>query len=198
MALNLTFPRLSLAPMCAKIKRFFTVTKITWLLVIFAVISALTSVYLWQRMQKIDAFNVAITTGKQPKTDLQSFEAKFATAYWLANNERYKEATLLFNNLQNTATPEQKAAIQFNLGNIFFKRGLFINGTSMTVRDEAEYLFRQAKTAYQQSLRLDPSYWGARHNLDRILTMLPGTPTPGVGESDTPGLIMGNIPVGLP
>ncbi len=173
-------------------------TKITWLLVIFAVISALTSVYLWQRMQKIDAFNVAITTGKQPKTDLQSFEAKFATAYWLANNERYKEATLLFNNLQNTATPEQKAAIQFNLGNIFFKRGLFINGTSMTVRDEAEYLFRQAKTAYQQSLRLDPSYWGARHNLDRILTMLPGTPTPGVGESDTPGLIMGNIPVGLP
>ena len=68
----------------------------------------------------------------------------------------------------------------------------------MTVRDEAEYLLRQAKTAYQQSLRLDNSNWGARHNLDRLLTMLPGTPTPGVGESDTPGLIMGSIPVGLP
>jgi hypothetical protein len=66
------------------------------------------------------------------------------------------------------------------------------------VRDEAEYLLRQAKTAYLQSLRFDNSNWGARHNLDRLLTMLPATPTPGVGESDTPGLIMGNIPVGLP
>lgn len=198
MAINITAPAWSTASVCSKFKRLFTVNTITWLLTIIAVSSALTSLYLWQRIEKIDAFNLAISTGKQPKTDMQSFEAKFATAYWLATNERYKEATLLFNNLQNTATPAQKAAIQFNLGNIFFKRGLFINGTSMTVRDEAEYLFRQAKTAYQQSLRLDPSYWGARHNLDRILTMLPGTPTPGVGESDTPGLIMGNIPVGLP
>jgi mxaK protein len=28
--------------------------------------------------------------------------------------------------------------------------------------------------------------------------MLPPDPTPGVGDSDSPGLIMGNIPVGLP
>lgn len=195
MALNLTFP---ITAAFKKICGFFTVTVITWLLVIVVLLSTASSIYLYLRIQKIDAFNHAIGTGKQPKTDAQSFEAKFATAYWLANNERFKEATLLFNNLQNTATPMQKAAIQFNLGNIFFKRGLFINGTSMTVRDEAEYLFRQAKTAYQQSLRLNPDYWGARHNLDRILTMMPGTPTPGVGESDTPGLIMGNIPVGLP
>ena len=129
---------------------------------------------------------------------MQSFEAKFSTAYWLAKNERYKEATLLFNKSINNADNTQKAAIQYNLGNIFFRRGLAINGANMTVRDEAEYLFVQAKTAYQQSLRLDNSFWDARHNMDRILTMLPGTPTPGVGESDTPGLIMGSIPVGLP
>jgi mxaK protein len=66
------------------------------------------------------------------------------------------------------------------------------------VRDEAEYLFRQAKVAYVASLKLDNSHWGTRHNLDRLLTMLPATPTPGVGESDNPGLIMGNIPIGLP
>jgi mxaK protein len=34
--------------------------------------------------------------------------------------------------------------------------------------------------------------------LDRILTMLPSTPTPGVGGDEKAGLIMGNIPVGLP
>jgi len=181
-----------------KIKHFFSVTKLTYLLIIIAIASGISSFYAYNRLQQIAAFNQAISNGKPPKTDTQSFEAKFATAYWLAKNERYKESTLLFNKALNNANTEQKAAIHFNLGNIFFRRGLAINGANMTVRDEAEYLLRQAKTAYQQSLRLDNSNWGARHNLDRLLTMLPGTPTPGVGESDTPGLIMGSIPVGLP
>jgi tetratricopeptide (TPR) repeat protein len=180
------------------ITHFFSVKKLTYLLIIIAISSGVSSLYAYNRLQQITAFNQAISDGKPPKTDTQSFEAKFATAYWLAMNERYKEATLLFNKALNNATTEQKAAIHFNLGNIFFRRGLAINGANMTVRDEAEYLLRQAKSAYQQSLRLDNSNWGARHNLDRLLTMLPGTPTPGVGESDTPGLIMGSIPVGLP
>jgi len=182
----------------AKFYRFFTVKKLTWLFALIAIVATASVVYNFSRMQQIAAFNEAISAGKPPRSDLQSFEAKFATAYWLAKNERYKEATLLFNKALNGANAEQKAAIHYNLGNIFFLRGLIINGTSMTVRDEAEYLLRQAKTAYLQSLRLDNSNWGARHNLDRLLTMLPATPTPGVGESDTPGLIMGNIPVGLP
>jgi mxaK protein len=189
---------MALTPYLRKITGFFTVKKLTWLLLITAILAAASGVYLYQRINQIKSFNSAISQANTPKTDRQSFEAKFATAYWLAHNERYKEATLLFNKLLGAANTEQKAAIQYNLGNIFFRRGLIINGANMTVRAEAEYLFRQAKTAYQQSLRLDNSNWGARHNLDRLLTMLPGTPTPGVGESDTPGLIMGNIPVGLP
>lgn len=192
MALNLN----TLA--AVKISRFFTVKKLTWLFALIAITASSTAIYNFSRMQQIAAFNEAISAGKPPKSDLQSFEAKFSTAFWLAKNERYKEAILLFNKALNGATTEQKAAIHYNLGNIFFLRGLIINGTSMTVRDEAEYLLRQAKTAYLQSLRFDNSNWGARHNLDRLLTMLPATPTPGVGESDTPGLIMGNIPVGLP
>jgi hypothetical protein len=28
--------------------------------------------------------------------------------------------------------------------------------------------------------------------------ILPANPTPGVGDSDSPGLILGNVPVGLP
>lgn len=181
-----------------KIMRFLTVNKLTWLLIVVALLATLNGVYFYNRVKQIDAFNASISSGKPPVTDLQSFEAKFSTAFWLAKNERYKEATLLFNKALNTANIEQKAIIHYNLGNIFFRRGLAINGANMTVRAEAEYLFQQAKKAYQQSLRLDHTNWRARHNLDRLLTMLPGTPTPGVGESDTPGLIMGNIPVGLP
>lgn len=154
----------------------------------------------WQanRIRQIDNFNRIVEAGKTPVTDTQSFEAKFSTAYWLAKGGRYQDATLLFLQLLEKATPEQQAAVQYNLGNIFFLRGLAINGRDMTVRDEAVYLLTQAKTAYMQSLRLDNTQWPARHNLDRVLMMLPSEPQPGAAEGDSPGLIMGNIPVGLP
>ncbi|OQW70178.1 MAG: hypothetical protein CTY37_04590 [Methylotenera sp.] len=180
------------------IKSLFSVKKLTWFLVFLSLVSLLASIYTFNRIRQIDAFNEAVTLGKTPQTDKQSFEAKFATALYLAKKERYKEATLLFTQALPKGDASQKSAINYNIGNMFFLRGLAINGTNNTVRDEAEYLLRQAKAAYVSSLKNDNSHWDARHNLDRLLTMLPSTPTPGVGESDTPGLIMGNIPVGLP
>ncbi|MDC6486781.1 hypothetical protein PQZ12_03520 [Methylophilaceae bacterium] len=159
---------------------------------IFSII--MNSFYLY----KTQLFNDQILKGDSPSSFVQSFEARFSVAYWLAKKEMFKEATILFNNLMKEADEDQKSALQYNIGNIFFKRGLIINGTSMTVRDETEYLFQQANKAYRQSLKFRPYYWDAKHNLDRLLTMLPPDPTPGVGESDSPGLIMGNIPVGLP
>lgn len=175
-----------------------SVKKLTIILAGLALLSAAGAAYELKRINEIRSFNRAVLNAESPKTDRQSFEAKFSTAYWLAKNERYKEATLLFTQLLPDANATQRSAIQHNLGNIFFRRGLAINGTNMTVRDEAEYLLRQAKSAYVQSLKQDNRFWDTRHNLDRVLTMLPATPTPGAGESDTPGLIMGNIPVGLP
>lgn len=175
-----------------------SVKKVTWILIVVAIASAVTAFYEWKKIQQIEAFNQAVLAAKTPETDRQSYEAKFATAYWLARNVRYKEATLLFLQIAEQGDLNQRSAVQHNLGNIFFLRGVAINGNSMTVRDETEYLFRQAKGAYVQSVKLDNSHWDTRHNLDRVIGMLPSTPTPGVGESDTPGLIMGNIPVGLP
>ena len=172
--------------------------KLTWLFILLAIASSAGAAYEVHRILEIQAFNDAISHAKSPKTDMQSFQAKYATAYWLAKNERYKESTLLYTHLLEKANDKQKAAIQHNLGNIYFLRGIAINGTNMTVGKETEYLFRQAKNLYQQSLKIDNSNWGTRHNLDRLIMLLPGTPTPGVGESDSPGLIMGNIPVGLP
>ena len=182
-----------------KITSFFTVKRLTWLFALTAIVTALASLYTFKRISQINAFNQAITEGKPPVTDQQSFEAKFATALYLAKKERYKESVLLFAALMpKAANDDQKSAVQYNMGNIAFLRGLAINGTNMTVKAEAEYLVRQAKTAYVNSLKLDNSHWDAKHNLDRVLGMLPATPTPGVGDGDKAGLIMGNVPVGLP
>jgi mxaK protein len=171
------------------------------LTIILIVISLLASAGIYQslkRIREIQDFNQAVLAGKVPVTDTQSFEAKFATAYWLAKKERFKEASLLFSHLLTHASVKHKAAILHNLGNIYFYRGAAINGTNNEVAQESDYLFRQAKNEYQQAIRLDNSDWGTRYNLDRLILMLPGTPVPGVGDSDSPGLIMGNIPVGLP
>lgn len=172
--------------------------KLTTILTLTAIAAGAAAIYEANRIRQIENFNRAVESGKTPVTDTQSYEAKFAAAYWLGKGGRYQDSTLLFLQLAEKGTPSQRSAVQHNLGNIFFLRGLAINGRDLTVRDEAVYLLTQAKTAYIQSLRLDNDHWDARHNLDRIITMLPAEATPGVGESDSPGLIMGNIPVGLP
>jgi mxaK protein len=82
---------------------------------------------------------------------------------------------------------------------MFFIKSLQVSGgNDPKVRDEVEYLLTQAHSSYKQSLKADNANWGTRRNMDRVISLLPETPTPGVGESDSPGLIMGNIPVGLP
>ena len=172
--------------------------KLTAILTVTAIASGLGALWQANRIRQVESFNQAVLAGKTPTTDTQSFEAKFSAAYWLAKSGRYQDSTLLFLQLLENASPTQQAAVQYNLGNIFFLRGIAINGQDMTVRDEAMYLFKQAKTAYMQSLRMDPTRWEARHNMDRILMLLPEEESPGVGDSDRAGLIMGNIPVGLP
>ena len=181
-----------------EIAQFFSVKKLTWAFTITALICLSGSLYSYKRMKQIDAFNQAIVAGKTPDTDKDSFEAKFATALYLAKKERYKESTLLFSALMPKANIAQKSAVQYDLGNIFFLRANLMSGNTASVHQEAEYLMNQARTAYVSSLKLDHSQWDAKHNLDRLLTLLPTIPTPGVGEGDKAGLIMGNIPVGLP
>jgi len=175
------------------------VKHLSWLLIAVAIASAAGITYEAYRIKQIKAFNLAVSTGKNPQTDNQSVEAKYSTAYWLAKNERYKEATLLFSALTQKGTPSQRAAVQHNIGNMFFYKALQVSGgNDSKVRDEVEYLLTQAHSSYKQALKQDNSNWGTRRNMDRVITLLPETPTPGVGESDSPGLIMGNIPVGLP
>lgn len=171
---------------------------LSWVLIILAVIAVVFIALENKSIKEVEAFNLAVTQGKTPETDQQSFEAKFSTAFWLAQKGRLKESALIFSNLLPKAIPQHKAIIYHNIGNIYFLRGLLINGTNMTVRDESEYLLRQAKAAYVNSLKIDNADWKTKHNLDRVLTMLPSTPTPGVGGDEKAGLIMGNIPVGLP
>lgn len=176
-----------------------SVKKLVIGLMVVAVAATATILYTWQRIEQADAFNQAILSAKTPQTDLQSFEAKYAVAYWLAKHERFKEATLLFAKLIDGSTPTQRAAILHNIGNIFFLKAIQVTGgNDNSTRDEVEYLLTQAASSYKNALKANNSHWGTRRNYDRVMSLLPEKPTPGVGESENPGLIMGNIPNGLP
>lgn len=176
-----------------------SVNKLVIGLIVVSAAAVVTIAYSWQRIQQVEAFNQAVSTAKSPQTDQQSFEAKYAVAYWLGKNERYKESTLLFTKLIEQANASQRAAILHNVGNMFFLRAIqMTGGNDNSTRDEIEYLLSQAATSYKSALKADNSNWGTRRNYDRVLGLLPEKPTPGVGESDNPGLIMGNIPNGLP
>jgi mxaK protein len=179
--------------------KFLTVKKLSIGLTIVAILSAIGIAQQLNRLKQINQFNEAVTTGSPPITDKLSYEAKYAQAYWLAKKEYYKEATALFTGLTQTSTPSNRAAVYHNMGNMFFLKALRVDGgNDPRARDEAEYLLTEAKTAYKNAIKLDNSNWGTRRNLDRVLSLLPEVPTPGVSDSDSPGMIMGNIPVGLP
>lgn len=178
--------------------RFFSVKKLTWAFTIISLICLAGSSFTYKRIKEIDTFNSAIVNGKTPDTDKESFEAKFATALYLAKKERFKEATLLFTALMPKANKSQKAALQYNIGNIFLLRANAMGGRGASIAQETEYLLVQSKTAYIASLKLDNMQWDVKHNLDRVLGLLPETPAPGVGDGEKAGLIMGNVPVGLP
>ncbi len=183
----------------AKYLSAFTVKHLSWLLVAIAIIATMIAFQQWQRINEINAFNRAVNTSKNPQTDKQSYEAQYATAYWLSEKGSLKESTNLFTKLTQKGTPTQRAAVFHNIGNSYFLKALFFrNNATVEERDQIEFQLNQAYSAYKQALKLDNSNWGTRRNLDRVITLLPDNPTPGVGESDSPGLIMGNIPVGLP
>jgi mxaK protein len=182
----------------SNLARFLTVKKLTWAFTIISLICLAGSIFTYKRIQEIDVFNAAILAGKTPDSDKESFEAKFATALYLAKKERFKEATLLFTALIPKANKSQKVALHYNIGNIFLLRANAMGGRGASIAQETEYLLVQSKTAYIASLKIDNTQWDAKHNLDRVLGLLPETPTPGVGDGEKAGLIMGNVPVGLP
>lgn len=154
--------------------------------------------YTGTKVYEIEQFNQAALNGGRPDSKSYPYEARFAAAYWLAKQGRYQDATQLYGQLLETkGAPDQTAAVQYNLGNIFMMRGLMVNHNGETVKDEAEYLLNQARLAFQQSLRLDNSHMDVRYHLDWVLSMLPAEPSQ-EEKQDKMGIVMGNIPTGLP
>ena len=146
----------------------------------------------------IERANQAVTAVQPIADDAYPFQKKFAAAYAQGRQQDYKHAVQTYSQLLEMS-PEngERARIQFNIANNLFLSGLErrLNDDG-TLKDEARYAFTQARMAYEQALRTDPSLRAAKFNLNLLHGAMPDG-TKGASKEQS-GMELSNLPIGLP
>lgn len=174
------------------------VKRINLTLVILFLIGLMGSIYEAYQCQKIDQVNKDLRKGQPITNDTYPYQKKFSAAYYQGEVQDYKHAVQTYSQLMETSpSQQQQASIQFNIGNNLFLSGLNrrVNDDG-SLKDEAKYDFSQAKVAYEQSLRLDPSSRSAKFNLSLLHSILPQNMKNAPKEQS--GMELSNLPIGLP
>jgi len=161
------------------------------------------SIYESYQCFKIQNVNHELLTGAVITNDDYGYQKKFSAAYHQGASHDYKHAIQSYNQLleasagQIKINPNQQASVLFNIANNLFLSGLnrrFNDDGSL--KDEARYDFNQAKAAYEQSLRIEPSKLSAKFNLSLLHSILPQNMKSAVKEQT--GMELSNLPIGLP
>lgn len=148
--------------------------------------------------RKLERLNQALLAGNVVTDNDFPYQQKFAAAYYQGTQQDYKHAIQSYSQLLETAvTPQQLAAIQYNIGNNLFLSGLLrrVNDDG-SLKDEARYAFSQARIAYMQALRQDPSARAAKFNLSLLLSVMPQHMK--LRDKEQSGMQLSNLPIGLP
>ena len=156
---------------------------------------------------KIGKVNRALLSGEVVNDESYPFHKKFADAYQQGKTANFKLAIQGFGQLLETpkkqqenvfeVTPQLKSQIQFNIANNLFRSGLQrLVGTDGEIQDESLYAFMQAKSSYEQALKLEPTMQAAKFNLSLLLLVIPKNIKTGAKEQS--GMEISNLPQGLP
>ncbi|WP_047540649.1 hypothetical protein [Methylotenera versatilis] len=147
---------------------------------------------------KIGKVNQAILANQQIADNDFPYQQKFAAAYDQGAKQGYKHAVQTYGQLLETnPAKSEQAKIQFNVANNLFISGLVrrVNDDG-SFQDEARYAYSQAKMAYEQSLRLEPTLGAAKFNLSLLHSMLAQNTKIPAKEQST--MELSNLPIGLP
>lgn len=150
------------------------------------------------QIRQIQQLNDQLLEGGPFSGNDHAFNKKFAAAYQQGRQKDHKRAIQSYSQLLETpVSPEQQARIQFNIANNLFliglSRGLNEEGQIM---EETKYAFSQARIAYEQALRLQPSASAARFNLSLLLSVMPKNMQGTAKEQSS--MQLSNLPIGLP
>jgi len=165
------------------------------------------TIYEVYQTNKIGKINHALRTGEVFNGESYPFHKKFADAYQQGKTGNFKHAvqgfgqTLEFAHKKDEQTFEMsqsiKSNIHYNIGNNLFRSGLQRLVTADgAIQEEAKFDYLQAKSSYEQALKLDPTSRAAKFNLSLLLGVIPSNIK--TVPQDPSGMEISNLPQGLP
>jgi mxaK protein len=119
---------------------------------------------------RAERVNRAIATAAPERADPAVPEARFARAMALAGAGQVDAAIRAYKEKIQGPRADLALMARYNLGNLYLREA--IRGTSEG-STPALPLIELAKQSYRDLLRIDPSFWDARHNLERALWLAP-------------------------
>jgi mxaK protein len=177
------------------------------LLGIVLLIGLVGTVYEASQTNKISKVNHALLAGEVISDENYPFHKKFADAYQQGKTGSFKHAvqgfgqTLEMANKKDEQTFEVsqqlKSNIHYNIGNNLFRSGLQRLVTADgEIQEEAKFDYLQAKSAYEQALKVNPTSRAAKFNLSLLLGVIPSNIK--TVPQDPSGMEISNLPQGLP
>jgi mxaK protein len=127
--------------------------------------------------------NVAIREGHALSLgERTSPEVSFAQAYAFGMSGQQQRALTLYREVAaSTGNADTlRATALYNIGNLHLRQALGARADG--AEGQAMALFELAKQSYREALSIDPKYWDAKYNLERVLRWVPETEEPELGE----------------
>jgi mxaK protein len=167
-------------------------------LTMLVVIGLVGAIYEAYQCYAISTLNKKITAGKIITDENYPYLQKYTAAYDQGNKSDYKHAIQTYSQLlDQSPSLANQAKIHFNIGNNLFIFGLIrrVNEDG-TYQDEARHAYMQAKIAYEQSLRIEPTDISSKFNLSLLNSIMSKNMNAAPKEQST--MELSNLPIGLP
>ncbi|MDO9205746.1 tetratricopeptide repeat protein [Methylotenera sp.] len=177
------------------------------LLILALLVGLVGTAYEAYQTNKISKVNHALLAGEVINDENYPFHKKFSDAYQQGKTGNFKHAVQGFGQVLEASKKQGeqtfevsqalKSNINYNIGNNLFRSGLQRLVTAEgEIQEQAKFDYLQAKSAYEQALKLDPTSRAAKFNLSLLLGVIPGNIK--TVPQDPSGMEISNLPQGLP
>jgi mxaK protein len=145
-----------------------------WLLLF---LSAIGVAWSWMELHRSDlaAAQIRLLLGGQDLTPEElataPLEVRLARAVDLAAHDRHEEAQDAYASLSERGERSFRVKTLFNLANLHLRRAL--DHVEKAEIDQALPFVELAKESYRKALRLDPTHWDSKYNLEVAMRLLP-------------------------
>lgn len=143
----------------------------------------LIAAYQGLRLRQANRVNEAISNASVSSFDARVAEAQFARALALSEAGDSGAALQIYKALIQGDRADLKRAALYNLGNLHLREAMK-SGPDEAARSLP--LIELAKQSYRDLLRIDPTDWDARYNLERALWLAPEVEEAVVNEPPEP------------